>query len=680
VDGGLPAPRPDPPGAVDRGTGDGSPLGRTDRDRLGDRRADRLAPVVAFAVLFVASLGTLALVRHQGVGLGGDEPYYLAAALAIGRFHSLDMVPAVQYAMAHHMIFPWHLPPGGHIDALASQRPPVVRHGIIFPNHALGLPVLLAVPLLAGTRVALVVLVALLSALAVGAVRLALGAAGVRSPWGYTVVLLFLAPVYLLASTQVYPDLATGLSLAVVLLLVATAETRGRLTTGELAGGAILAALLPWLHPQNAFYVVLLVAAAGVLCARRTLPRSQLVWLVVPTALSIGGLVAFNEWAFGHALGATQGVSLASIDTLTRAAALVVDRRQGLLAGLPIALLGGVTLWLWRRRTPVFVVTCAAVVVATVYGNATQVISFGGGSFIGRFMWPLLPLFLVLAGMYLVQLGAVRPWGVLVVAVVIAVLYGVQAYPILHDEHLYFNQVAWDPARYAGWWGGLDPSPVLGYLGGATMSDHLSVASDGPTSVAAAVGAAHPWQNARNLWGTACVAALSALVVYVLVHLVRRPMGLSARGLAALVGTSVVTLVATWNSGVLLPGTASWAAGSLTGGTGTAQGAGRGVDPVAPAGAVVRGPSWSLLPGRYRATVDYAVVGRRPERGLLTVTALTRSPDRGPRVLAAAPLVAPSSRSTTFTVVRTAPVVIAVTWSGGGLRVDRVALTRTGAQ
>jgi hypothetical protein len=657
VDGGLPAPRLGPPGA-----------------------ADRLAPVVAFAVLFVASLGTLALVRHQGVGLGGDEPYYLAAALAIGRFHSLNMVPAVQYAMAHHMIFPWHLPPGGHIDALASQRPTVVRHGIIFPNHALGLPVLLAVPMLAGTSVALVVLVALVCALAVGAVRLALGVAGVRSPWGYATALLFLAPVYLLASTQVYPDLATGLSLVVVLLLVAAAETRGRLTTGELAGGAGLLVLLPWLHPQNTFYVVLLVAAVGVLCARRTLPRSQLVWLALPTALSVGGLAVYNEWAFGHALGATQGVSLASIDTLTRAVALVVDRRQGLLAALPIALLGGVTLWLWRRRTPVFVATCAVVVVATVYGNATQVISFGGGSFIGRFMWPLVPLFVVLAGMYLVELGDVRPRGALAVAVGIAVLYGVQAYPILRGDHLYFNRVAWDPARYAGWWGGLDPSPVLGYLGGATMSDHLSVASDAPMSVAAAVGAAHPWQNARNLWGTACVAALSALVVYVLVHLVRRPVDLRVRWLAALVGTSVVTLVATWHSSVLLPGTATWTAGSLTGGTGSAQAAGRGVTAVPSAGAVVRGPSWSLLPGRYRATVDYAVVGRRPERSLLTVTAFTRSPDRGPRVLAAAPLVAPSTGSTTFTVVRTAPVVVAVAWSGGDLRVERVTLTRTGGQ
>ena len=35
--------------------------------------------------------------------------------------------------------------------------------------------------------------------------------------------------------------------------------------------------------------------------------------------------------------------------------------------------------------------------VVFVCGNATQVVSFGGGSFIGRFMWPTVPLLLILA-------------------------------------------------------------------------------------------------------------------------------------------------------------------------------------------------------------------------------------------------------------------------------------------
>ena len=644
-----------------------------------DRRGDWLAPTVTFFVLFVASLATLALVRHQGVGIGGDEPFYLSAALAMGRFHTLNMDPAFHYAVAHHIIFPWHVPPGGSVDAVASQSPPVVRHGILFPNHAMGLSVLLALPMVLGTRAALVVLIAALCALAVVAVRLALVVAGVRSPWGYAIGLLFLAPVYLLASTQVYPDLATGLSLAVVLLLLAVVELHGHLSPPQVAGGAALLAILPWLHQQNAFYVVLLLAATGVLYVRTRLPRTQLLWFIGPAALSLVALVTFNLWAFGHPLGTEQGVSLVSLATVTRAAALIVDRRQGVLAGLPVALLGVAGLWLVRRRTPIFAVATAVLFVATVYGNATQVVSFGGGSFIGRFMWPTVPLLLILAGIYLVRLWDVRPRLVVGIGVVGALLFVVQALPVLRDQHRYFNQVAWDPVRYAGWWGGLDPSPVLGYLGHTTLSSYLSVASNAPTSVPAWVGTAHPWANARNLWGTGCVLALAALAVYVLVHLVRKPMALNARWLGILGGTVLVTLVATWHSSALLPGPATWTATSFLSETGTVHGTSRVVTASSGAGAVVLGPYWTLLPGRYRATVYYTVSGRQPERSQMTVTAITKPPDQGLETLASVPLTAASTRSASFTVTQPETVVVSVRWNGGGyLRVDRVGLAKTG--
>jgi hypothetical protein len=635
--------------------------------------------LVAFFVLFFASLGTLALVRHQGVGLGGDEPYYLSAALAIGRFHTLNMDPAFHYAVAHHSIFAWHVPPGGNVDAVASQRPPVFRHGILFPDHAIGLSAILAIPMLIGTRVTVVVLVAALCALAIGAVRLALGLAEVRSPWGYAIALLFLAPVYLLASTQVYPDLATGLSLALLTLLLAVVETRGRLTPRQLACGAVLLVFLPWLHQQNAFYAVLLVIATGVLYTRTKLSRSQLLWFTLPTALSLIALAVFDLWAYGDALGSSQPVSLAGVETFTRAAALIVDRRQGLLAGLPLALLGVAGLWLYRRRTPVFAVTCAALLVATTYGNATQQISFGGGSFVGRFMWPLMPLLIILAGLYLIGLWRVRPRAVLGIGVLVALLFVVQALPIIRDEHLYFNQIAWDPVRYSGWWGGLDPSPILGYIGRTTLSGYLSVAANSPTTVPASVGALHPWGNARNLWGTACATALAALTVYVLVHLVRRPVALSARWLGILVGTSLVTLVATWNSSVLLPSPATWAATSFLSDTGTVHGTSRVVTASSAAGAVVLGPYWPLLPGRYRATVNYSVAGRQPERSQIMVIAITRPPAQGLQFLATVPLTAAPSRSTSFTVSKTEPVVVSVRWNGGqSLRVDSVTLSKTG--
>jgi len=117
----------------------------------------------------------------------------------------------------------------------------------------------------------------------------------------------------------------------------------------------------------------------------------------------------------------------------------------------------------------------------------------------------------------------------------------------------------------------------------------------------------------------------------------------------------------------------------LLSGTGTVHGTSRVVTASSPAGAVILGPYWPLLPGRYRATVAYAVASRRPGRTQIAVIAITRPPGSGLRTLATVPLTAASSRSTSFTLSRTEQIVVSVYWNGGGsLRVDTLTLSKTG--
>ena len=250
----------------------------------------------------------------------------------------------------------------------------------------------------------------------------------------------------------------------------------------------------------------------------------------------------------------------------------------------------------------------------------------------------------------------------------------------MSDEHVYFNQLAWDPTRYVGWWGGLDPSPVLGYITPTTMGSFLSAASNSASPFPAMVGSVHAWDNARNLWGTAATVSISILAVYVLVCVARRPAHPRAVRLGVLIGTSLVTVLATWHADVLLPGPARWPASSFLSDTGTVQGASRVATAPSRSGAVALGPYWPLLPGRYVTVVHYGVTGGQPEDSHLQVVALSGPHDQGTRILATEGLTTRSSLSSTFTVAHTETVVIVVTWGGTGtLRVDGVTLVKTGS-
>ncbi len=142
--------------------------------------------------------------------------------------------------------------------------------------------------------------------------------------------------------------------------------------------------------------------------------------------------------------------------------------------------------------------------------------SFGGYSFVGRFEWPTAPIVLAFASLYLVALWRRRARVAGVLTALIAGLYLLQAIPVLRAEHIFYNVQTWNPDLYAGWWGSLDPSPALGFLGQPVV------------------------HYARVRWGLVSVVLLCGAATYCLIQLMReRPRRPIAALGAVLVGVFV---------------------------------------------------------------------------------------------------------------------------------------------
>ncbi len=318
----------------------------------------------------------LFLIRAQGVVLIGDEPHYLIESISIGRFHTLNMNPGYVYAVTHHSVYPWTATPGPHLAAIIGQA--IWRHQLYLPFHAIGLSVLLVIPMLFSTTTAVVTLIVILAVLATGLTFLVGEVSGETSPWRMLVAGLYLAPAFILATDQVFPDTITGFLMAIVIATCALIEVRRRCTWIDVSIVSTCLVALPWLDQKNVFFPIPLLVAFMVVRSRAHSPSRSLRFVVLPVLASLIALLALNFYEFGDLLGGSQRIELISGNTMIRAAALLFDRRQGLFVQLPIALLGVAGIWSWRKRIPVSTAIASFIVVVTIYGNATQPDSFGG--------------------------------------------------------------------------------------------------------------------------------------------------------------------------------------------------------------------------------------------------------------------------------------------------------------
>jgi hypothetical protein len=622
----------------------------------------RVIVICTFLILCAEWTAMLELIRSHGAIISGDESHYLVGAVSIGRFRTLNMNPGYNFAVEHHIIFPWVARPGPHLAAAIGQAH--LSHGLYFLTHATGLSALLAIPMLAGTRAAEYALIAVLAALAVGLMHLVGELSGIRSPWRIAIAGLFLTPALALAATQVYPDLISGLVIAIIVIIIAGIEAKRSCTGPQLLAAALLFVVLPWLDQKNVLLLLPLLVAFVIVSVRAELPRRQLGCVVIPAAVGLGGLLALNLYSFGNLLGNPQPISLAGVDTLTRSIALLFDRRQGLFVQMPAAVLGFAGLWAMRHRFPVAVTTSAAVIVLTVYGNSTQEISFGGGSLVGRFQWPTLPLLVAFAGFYLLELRLLRKRAVAIPALVLGVISVVEFIPILRNEHVLYNQIGWDPITYTGWWGGLDPSPVLGYIGGVKLTDIVPVATR-LTGIAGSIGSTDPWSSPRVLWGLSCEVLVCATGAYLLIRLLARPLRVNLLLLGAAVAAIVLTLAMTLSTAVLLPAPVRFQAASFAISHGTQHGTTVVVTGVNQHGPVIEGPSWHVPPGRYSTTISYQLTDLEPNAASARVLLVTHPPAAGIVILNQSSLQpGRAGLSLPFTVHTPGSLVIRILWSG----------------
>ena len=161
--------------------------------------------------------------------------------------------------------------------------------------------------------------------------------------------------------------------------------------------------------------------------------------------------------------------------------------------------------------------------------------------------------------------------------------------------------------------GGLDPSPVLGYLPAAQIFNLPILTPGGGSGIPAVLPGTIPWGNARDLWGLACVLLVTSAVLYYLVRLVHRPARIRRRLLGGLVAGGLVCLLFTLTSPVQLPATVNFAADTLQSQVGTVEGTDVVAQGAAQNGSVVLGPFWEVLPGHYEATINYVMQDDEPQ-------------------------------------------------------------------
>lgn len=342
-------------------------------------------PALAVGIGLATALAAgLAAVRLAGTPLfpSGDEPHYLVIAQSLWRDGDLK-IENNHARRDYHEYYPLDLEP----DYLTRGA-----DGQIYPIHPVGLPVLLAPVYAAGGYRAVVALLVAFAAIAAGIawwwVANALNAPGAATfAWA---AVAGSAPFVFNAFT-VYPEIACGLAVIVVLAVVSSPRAAGRGVRAWLVAGVACGAM-PWLStkyaPMSAALVLVALARAADPLTRHAQAEAAPLraraarWLnrraggvLVPYALSLGAWAAFFYWIWGSPwpqapYGSMTQTSPANLPI--GAPGLLFDQEYGLLAVAPVYVLAATGWWtMWRaggalRRQAVELAFVFAALLATV--------------------------------------------------------------------------------------------------------------------------------------------------------------------------------------------------------------------------------------------------------------------------------------------------------------------------
>lgn len=355
--------------------------------RRGTRRVGRWVRVawvpllLALPVVFYTLVPVRWSQAWRPMPLSGDEPHYLIVVDALVRDHSLNVFPAYARDREERRIV-------GPIDWRNHSRGENDRW---FSLHGIGLPVLVAPVFLlfgpTGVRLMLAAIAGLIPVFVYRAARLA------RIRPGESVGLALCVSLglpFLAVSGQIYPDLLSGILVLALAVMAWRIWCRGA-PPGAWMAGALMLAILPWLHLKNVLVVAVLAIALTVAWWRGDRRRTGWCWWFVGlNAASVLLLLTYHLVAFGGPLGPyTTGRGADA--TLYQAGMIFLglhfDQAQGVFVQQPLYLLGLVGLPLLFRRAPFIAVTATAAYLAIVVPNTFHSCWYGCFSMSGRFMW-----------------------------------------------------------------------------------------------------------------------------------------------------------------------------------------------------------------------------------------------------------------------------------------------------
>jgi hypothetical protein len=357
-------------------------------DRVAAREGGRLRlALVLFAILAVASVGSIGLRASRGASITGDEPFYLLTTQSLLDDGDLDLTQ--QYEARSFRVF------FDHPDGLWRQSVPR-DDGVLLSPHNPGLSILaipgFAIAGLVGVQVELLLLNAL--AFALGFVLVVRLVERTSLAWWSTLGVGLSATAFVY-STEVYPEAPAALALVVAVLLTLGPRP------GAWRGGAIVAACsaIPWLGVK---YAPLAAIVAGVALWRAT-ARGRIAIATLGVASAVA-FVAFHLAVFdgltpygmnsvyaGGTTGEIVADHVAFGDRLYRIWGLFIDRRFGIGRWAPLLLLvvPGIVVLLrraWRERLVAALVLCQIGIAAFV------AITMMGWWFPGRTMMTVFPL------------------------------------------------------------------------------------------------------------------------------------------------------------------------------------------------------------------------------------------------------------------------------------------------
>ncbi len=407
------------------------------------------------AAAVLVELLVAAFIRSKGVALTGDEPSYIIQAQTYVRL-SPHILSTIKADLRLHALSAY--PPHAPVSSVASFTGPQGMISAFEPG--LGL---LLIPFVATGRLFLGAVAGMLVLNTAGLMflhRRVSSLAGLDRRFQIVLGILLASPALLLAVTQIYPDLISGVLLACAIVEVASVERRRRVTALNAVVVAGVAGFLPWLQIKNLVPAVIIVVAFAVVASHSHARARTTGWVAVVSVVGWAVLIAYNLRYFGHVLGLPEPFPRWSSSGIEYSLGMLFDKDQGIFIQMPFAILGLVGLGMALKRLPVSVLASVLGVGSILVLNGTYTSNpYGGLSLAGRFMWTLAPVLLAWAAVVLAgwQRAGRLYWAPFVVA---GAAWIYQAAPILAGDHTYYNVYSptppWNPASWPGWWPGLD--------------------------------------------------------------------------------------------------------------------------------------------------------------------------------------------------------------------------------